>query len=79
LTVNTAEESLTLIKAAFGRDRSEGAEKARDMIALNAGAAIYVAGLAGTAKEGVQLALDALGSGRAKGKLAELATFSQCF
>jgi anthranilate phosphoribosyltransferase len=79
LTVNTAEESLTLIKAAFGRDRSESAEKARDMIALNAGVAIYIAGLAPTAKEGVQLALDALGSGRAKGKLAELATFSQCF
>ncbi|MEH6355471.1 MAG: anthranilate phosphoribosyltransferase, partial [Marinobacter sp.] len=51
----------------------------RDMIALNAGAAIYLAGLAPTAKEGVQLALDAIGSGRAKGKLAELATFSQCF
>jgi anthranilate phosphoribosyltransferase len=79
LTVNTAEESLALIKAAFSRDHTESAEKARDMIALNAGAAIYIAGLAPTAKEGVQLALDAIGSGRANGKLTELATFSKCF
>src|SRR5699024_8383901 len=44
LSVDTAEESLNLIKAAFGRDHDEIAGKARDMIALNAGAAIYVAG-----------------------------------
>lgn len=79
LTVETAEESLALIKAAFSRDQSEIAGKARDMIALNAGAAIYIAGLAATAKEGVQLALDAIGSGQANGKLTELATFSKCF
>ena len=79
LTVDTAEESLNLIKAAFGRSHDEIAEKARDMIALNAGAAIYIAGLAPTAKEGVQLALDAMGSGRANGKLSELITFSKCF
>ena len=51
LTVNSSDESLKLIKAAFGRNHDETTEKARDMIALNAGAAIYVAGLAKTAKE----------------------------
>ena len=79
LTVNSSDESLKLIKAAFGRNHDETTEKARDMIALNAGAAIYVAGLAKTAKEGVDMALDAMGSGLAAGKMSELADFSQCF
>ncbi|MBW3198335.1 anthranilate phosphoribosyltransferase [Marinobacter nauticus] len=79
LTVDSSDESLKLIKAAFGRNHDETTEKARDMIALNAGAAIYVAGLAKTAKEGVDMALDAMGSGLAAGKMSELADFSQCF
>ncbi|ABM20589.1 anthranilate phosphoribosyltransferase [Marinobacter nauticus] len=79
LSVDGADESLALIKAAFGRSHDETTEKARDMIALNAGAAIYVAGLARTAKEGVDMALDAMGSGLAAGKMSELADFSQCF
>jgi len=79
LTVDGADESLALIKAAFGRSHDETTEKARDMIALNAGAAIYVAGLARTTKEGVDMALDAMGSGLAAGKMSELADFSQCF
>jgi len=79
LSVETSDESLKLIKAAFGREHDEITEKARDMIALNAGAAIYVAGLADTAKEGVDMALDAMGSGLAAGKMSELADFSQCF
>ncbi len=79
LAVESADESLKLIRAAFGRGHDEMAEKARDMIALNAGAAIYVAGLAATPKAGVEMALDAIGSGLAAGKMSELADFSQCF
>ncbi|WP_342631284.1 anthranilate phosphoribosyltransferase [Marinobacter alkaliphilus] len=79
LDVDSSDESLKLIRAAFGRSHDETTEKARDMIALNAGAAIYVAGLARTAKEGVDMALDAMGSGLAAGKMSELADFSQCF
>ena len=79
LTVDSSEDSLKLIRAAFGRGHDEMAEKARDLIALNAGAAIYVAGLATTPKGGVDLALDAIGSGLAAGKMSELADFSQCF
>ncbi|PCM43019.1 anthranilate phosphoribosyltransferase [Marinobacter sp. ANT_B65] len=79
LSVNNAEDSLNLIKAAFGRGHDDMAEKARDLIALNAGAAIYIAGLAPTVKSGVEMALDAMGSGLAAGKLAELADFSHCF
>ncbi len=79
LTVDSSDESLKLIKAAFGRNHDETTEKARDMIALNAGAAIYIAGLANTPKMGVEMALDAMGSGLAAGKMSELADFSQCF
>ncbi|MDO3721071.1 anthranilate phosphoribosyltransferase [Marinobacter sp. chi1] len=79
LSVDSAEESLKLIRAAFGRGHDDMAEKARDMIALNAGAAIYVAGLADTPKAGVDMALDAIGSGLAASKMSELADFSKCF
>ncbi|MBE0487282.1 anthranilate phosphoribosyltransferase [Marinobacter sp.] len=79
LDVDSSEESLQLIKAAFGRQHDEVTEKARDLIALNAGAAIYIAGLARTPKEGVDMALDAMGSGLAAGKMSELADFSLCF
>ncbi|MBW0147679.1 anthranilate phosphoribosyltransferase [Marinobacter arenosus] len=79
LAVESSEDSLKLIRAAFGRGHDEMAEKARDLIALNAGAAIYVAGLADTPKAGVELAMDAIGSGLAAGKMSELADFSQCF
>ncbi|MFO8142161.1 MAG: anthranilate phosphoribosyltransferase [Marinobacter sp.] len=79
LDVDSSEQSLQLIKAAFGRQHDETTEKARDLIALNAGAAIYIAGLARTPKEGVDMALDAMGSGLAAGKMSELADFSQCF
>lgn len=79
LSVDSADQSLKLIRAAFGRGHDQMAEKARDMIALNAGAAIYIAGLAQTPQAGVQMALDAMGSGLAAGKMSELADFSQCF
>ena len=79
LTVDSSEESLKLIRAAFGRQHDETTEKARDMIALNAGAAIYIAGLAANPKAGVEMALDAMGSGLAAGKMSELADFSHCF
>jgi anthranilate phosphoribosyltransferase len=77
LTVNTADESLALIKAAFGIGNHDMADKARDMIALNAGAAVYIAGLASTAKEGVTIALEIMASGRAADKISELADLSR--
>ena len=79
LDVNTAEDSLKLIRAAFGRGHDDMAEKARDLIALNAGAAIYIAGLTDTLAHGVDMAQDAMGSGLAAGKMSELADFSHCF
>tara|TARA_R110000850_G_scaffold80265_49_gene172665 strand:- start:814 stop:1845 length:1032 start_codon:yes stop_codon:yes gene_type:complete len=79
LTVDDAAQSLALIKAALGNEHSELAHKASDIIALNAGAAIYVSGIADTLKEGVARAQDALGSGLAGEKVRELAAFTECF
>lgn len=42
---------------------------ARDIVALNAGAALYVAGVAGSIDEGLARAREALASGDARGKL----------
>ena len=79
LIVSSAEESLTLIKGALGKARDEASNKARDIITLNAGAAIYVSGLAKSLAEGVELAADAIGSGLALTKLSDLASFTRVF
>lgn len=76
LTVNSAEESLALIQDALGKRKTEAGQKAADMLALNAGAAIYVAGLALNLKDGVSMAQDAIYSGLALEKLKELVSFT---
>ena len=50
-----------------------------DMIKLNAGAAIYVAGIAENFKEGVTIAADTIASGKAVEKLNSLIELSQTF
>ena len=50
---------------------------ASDIVALNAGAAIYAAGIARSLEEGVKIAQDVLASGIACEKLNELAEVSQ--
>jgi len=78
LSVETADESLALINDALGKRTTPEAQKAADMIAFNAGAAVYVSGIASSLKEGVQMAEDAIGSGLAKAKIQELASFTDC-
>jgi len=51
----------------------------RDIVQLNAGAAIYVAGLANTLQEGIAKADQAIASGAAKGKLDALILMSNRF
>ena len=63
-----AESSLSHIQQAL--DGTAGA--AKDIIALNAGAAIYVAGIVNTLPEGVNTAIDVLDSGNAHQKLDDL-------
>ncbi|SMF01933.1 anthranilate phosphoribosyltransferase [Alteromonadaceae bacterium Bs31] len=77
LAVESAEQSLALIKGAFVREKSEAAEKASKIIALNAGAAIYVSGLVTTLANGVAMAEDVLASGAAAEKLKDYAEFTQ--
>jgi anthranilate phosphoribosyltransferase len=78
LSVESAGQSLSLINAALGDRTTPEAQKAADIIALNAGAAVYVSGIASTLQEGVQMAEDAIGSGLAKAKIQELASFTDC-
>ncbi|HEX5338795.1 MAG TPA: anthranilate phosphoribosyltransferase [Gallionella sp.] len=49
---------------------------ARDIVLLNAGAAIYVAGLTDTLANGVKKAAEVIASGAAKNKLAQLVSIS---
>ena len=49
------------------------------MIALNAGAALYAAGVASTLKEGVERAHDTIYTGLALEKLSELVSFTSVF
>jgi len=76
LTVETAEASADLIRAALGNKPPEVAQRARSMIALNAGAAIYVSGVAGTLRAGIDMADDVIASGQAADKLEAFAAFT---
>ncbi|HQT25513.1 MAG TPA: anthranilate phosphoribosyltransferase, partial [Burkholderiales bacterium] len=49
---------------------------ARDVVILNAGASIYIAGLAESIAEGVEKAAGQIASGAARRKLEELVSFS---
>ncbi|MEZ0121331.1 MAG: anthranilate phosphoribosyltransferase [Candidatus Reddybacter sp.] len=76
LGVADAAESLVLIRDALGSRPSDKGRKAGDIIALNAGAAIYVSGVAASLAVGVAMAQDSIASGLALEKLDELAAFS---
>ena len=52
---------------------------ARDIVMLNAGAAIYVAGVAGSLKEGIKKADQAIASGEARNRLDRLVVLTQSF
>lgn len=79
LSVDDAAQSLALIRDALTKRKTEQGQKAADMIALNAGAAIYAADLASSLHEGVQRAHDALHTGLAWEKLQELVSFTAVF
>ncbi|MCH2558318.1 MAG: anthranilate phosphoribosyltransferase [Alcanivorax sp.] len=76
LDVTDPQASLALIRDAFGKRKGHHAGKAADMIALNAGAAIYVAGVTRTLEGGVRMAEDLVHNGEAAERMRELAQFS---
>jgi len=70
LSVNSAQESLDMINSAFaGTDRD-----ALNIIAVNAGAALYVSDVSASLADGVALAKDAILSGAAASKFEALIT-----
>jgi anthranilate phosphoribosyltransferase len=73
LRVGNVEESRAMVIAAL--ENKAGA--ARDIVALNAGAAIYVAGRAPSFQDGVERAFETIKSGAARAKLDEFARFTQ--
>lgn len=75
LKVPTAADSLAMI----GRALSNQPSAASDIVALNAGAAIYVAGLATSHAEGIKQAQTVMADGSALARLQQLANFSQQF
>ncbi|HEX6592625.1 MAG TPA: anthranilate phosphoribosyltransferase [Moraxellaceae bacterium] len=77
LTVSSSAESLALIRDALGKRQGEYAEKAADVIALNAGAGIYVAGLTRDIRQGVALAHDLISTGQALEKFDNLREFTR--
>ncbi len=77
LTIDSPAESFALIKNALGKKKSDIGDKAANMIALNAGAGIYVSGLTSTYKQGVALAHDIIYGGQALEKMDVLSEFTK--
>ena len=73
LAVDSAEQSLTVIRSIFSNEAGPG----RDIVAMNAGAAIYAAGLADKLGEGIKVALDVIADGSAQAKLDGLIALSK--
>jgi anthranilate phosphoribosyltransferase len=72
IKVSNAAEAKAMLSGVL--DNQPGA--ARDIVLLNAGAAIYVSGIADTLEHGIKKAAETLASGAAKNKLAQLVQIS---
>ena len=73
--VETPEESKAMLMGVLKGDNGP----ARDIVCLNAGAALYAGGAASSIEDGLKKAQAALDSGAALKKLEELVTFTQKF
>ena len=75
LAVSDAKQSLALIHRVFDNEKGP----ARDIVQLNAGAAIYVSGVADSLATGIRIAGEVIASGAAKDKFAQLIEISNGF
>ncbi len=75
LAVHDVAESLAMMQSVL--DNTNGA--AKDIVSLNAGAAIYAAGITDSIQNGVAIAIKTIASGAAKQKLVQLIQYSQSF
>ena len=73
IQVHTVEESKEMILAVLGNQPGP----AKNIVSLNAGAAIYVSGVAASLKAGIERARQAIESGAARRKLDEFLAFSR--
>ncbi|MBV9577385.1 MAG: anthranilate phosphoribosyltransferase, partial [Chloroflexi bacterium] len=69
----TVEANVRMSQSVLGGERGAS----RDAVLLNAGAALYMAGLADSIASGIERAADELDSGRTQRKIAEVAAASQ--
>jgi anthranilate phosphoribosyltransferase len=75
LQVGDIAESKARVEAVLANEPGPATE----VVVLNAAAALYVSGVAGSLWDGVALARDALTSGKARAKLDQLVEFSKAF
>ncbi|EON10746.1 MULTISPECIES: anthranilate phosphoribosyltransferase [Pandoraea] len=73
LKVGSAEESKTMLIEALGNK----AGTAREIVALNAGTALYAANRAASIGDGIAMARESIASGAARAKLDAFVTFTQ--
>ncbi|MFT4194664.1 anthranilate phosphoribosyltransferase [Ottowia sp.] len=73
LKVETPQESVAMLRGVLAGD----AGAARDIVLLNAGVALYAAGVAPSMQDGIGRAREAIDSGAAQARLAQVAAFSQ--
>ncbi|MFP6806937.1 MAG: anthranilate phosphoribosyltransferase [Pseudomonadales bacterium] len=73
LRVGDSSESLALVKASFDGSHTGAA----GIVAMNAGAAIYVSGLSTNLNDGIDLAKETMASGKASGKMSEFVDFTR--
>ena len=73
IEANSSKESLILVNKAFAGENSA----VQDMIALNSGAALYIANITNSIKDGVEMAFELMNNGKAAQKLADYVRISK--
>ena len=79
MCVDGVNASLELLTAALAGEQDQRSQRAAHLIALNAGAALYVAGVAESVIAGVDLANVILANGKGLEKMQQLAEMTQGF
>ncbi|WP_028228041.1 anthranilate phosphoribosyltransferase [Paraburkholderia ferrariae] len=80
LKVENADESKAMLLGALSNEPGVAASRvAREIVALNAGTALYSANIVASIADGIVLARETIASGRARAKVDELVRFTQQF
>jgi anthranilate phosphoribosyltransferase len=77
LRVETPDDSKAMLMGVLNNSDDPALKAAKDIVALNAGVALYAANVCEDMIQGIALARRAIGSGAAAGKLRELTDFTQ--